>query len=470
MSARLPQYISALASFFRWPVSTTMQREEGDGQRSLENFYPGTNYLSSPPPTIVIPRGWIVPTTYLDLANNRIQQQHENLQRFESLLIDLHKKNENSRKLAKHLEQESCDLIQKCKGMEDAHEELMRNHSKVKREHQNGIEGLEQALMKAQTKYEDTLRMSKDEERKISKLTSQNKSLIQKLGEMQSRLDQAREERDSQKQLISGYSMANPGKVADSDLKSKWKQLDYDIRSLAFTLAKFAPNGKPDTTAAGRMKFITEDFAACILDEACRRFFIQGYLWTLVVAAVFDGNAGIWAGDAGSGLKSVMRHTFQKMKEPESQQFPPQVAIWLSQGVALLHQLWGLDHKTVKGVTYEESKRIWHFIGNRESVSAESHRDVWKALYEIVDNALGLDQIFMESKAMFRIEWDFSSETAGEKRYYPEGMEAVGYQTELSPQSLVRFFAAPALIKIGNADGQHYDAQTVLCKASVVCN
>lgn len=49
-------------------------------------------------------------------------------------------------------------------------------------------------------------------------------------------------------------------------------------------------------------------------------------------------------------------------------------------------------------------------------------------------------------------------------------MEAVGYETELSSESIVKMVISPFLYKAGNADGQNYESSMLLIKADVVCD
>lgn len=48
-------------------------------------------------------------------------------------------------------------------------------------------------------------------------------------------------------------------------------------------------------------------------------------------------------------------------------------------------------------------------------------------------------------------------------------MDAVVWEEDLSQTSLVHFYIAPLPIKIGNADGKHYETHKILARARVVC-
>ncbi|KAJ4208117.1 hypothetical protein NW767_002341 [Fusarium falciforme] len=89
----------------------------------------------------------------------------------------------------------------------------------------------------------------------------------------------------------------------------------------------------------------------------------------------------------------------------------------------------------------------------------------------IVECAVELDQMFMCSKALFRINWkDHCQDHSKRQRYNSSAMEAIGYETELSSESIVKMVISPFLYKAGNADGQNYESSMLLIKADVVCD
>lgn len=92
-------------------------------------------------------------------------------------------------------------------------------------------------------------------------------------------------------------------------------------------------------------------------------------------------------------------------------------------------------------------------------------------LTEILEIALELKGIFMQSMAIFSLSWPSvphdSTETV---TYDEEQMDPERVRTELSEHSSVEFFISPGLVKRGNAGGRNYDKCNVLVKASVVCD
>ncbi|KAM6531676.1 hypothetical protein FSOLCH5_001130 [Fusarium solani] len=89
----------------------------------------------------------------------------------------------------------------------------------------------------------------------------------------------------------------------------------------------------------------------------------------------------------------------------------------------------------------------------------------------ILKSALELDQMLMSSRALFLVRWPDTRQDTSELLAFDEAlMEAVAWEREVSPKSVVELIVSPSLVKLGNADGQNYDKHIVLAKGSVVCN
>lgn len=84
-------------------------------------------------------------------------------------------------------------------------------------------------------------------------------------------------------------------------------------------------------------------------------------------------------------------------------------------------------------------------------------------LTTIFRQAQDLNTTLSSSKAVFKRRYPSYGEP-----YDASCMEVAGYGEAATPSSTVLFSVSPQITKHGNADGQHYDSQMVLVKATVV--
>lgn len=128
----------------------------------------------------------------------------------------------------------------------------------------------------------------------------------EKLFEDQSKaLETAVREQGEQRRLARHGTLGSAEKVPDDVIRSKWKQLGYNIRSLAHSLAEFSELGKFRQQPVDRMRFITPDFASWLLDDDSRDFIIQAYLWCTIYERIFTGSTLAWAGTPGHFMKAL---------------------------------------------------------------------------------------------------------------------------------------------------------------------
>lgn len=145
--------------------------------------------------------------------------------------------------------------------------------------------------------------------------------------------------------------------------------------------------------------------------------------------------------------------------------------MWLSQGRAIIDHLWDADEEAQQRLLLQELHYLNPFLESRARGSELLHGTIKDQLAVIMQDALELDQILMSSKAVFLIKWHYTSQSDdGAMRFDSETMNAADWEADISSSSSVRLFVSPALIKVGNADGENYDRHIVLAKASVVCD
>lgn len=133
-----------------------------------------------------------------------------------------------------------------------------------------------------------------------------------KLKEANTKLNKALDERDEQRRLGEGGSLANPTKATDSVVLGKWKILDYNIRTLASSLAKSPPSLPLDDIADTRLNWIWASFRKALHDEDYRELMLQAYLWVIVNDLVFDAGGLVWGGPGIAELKSIRDQIISK--------------------------------------------------------------------------------------------------------------------------------------------------------------
>jgi len=145
-------------------------------------------------------------------------------------------------------------------------------------------------------------------------LESENLTLKQQLEESDSRLAKVLEERDEYKRISDGNDWTGSVKVSDDDVQDKWKQLDYNIRSLAKALAKCPVNPPTTDLAKKRFSTIASHWMDLLGDQDYREWAIHAYLWVVVQNVIFTGSGKIWGGDHALGFKKLREVLLSKLK------------------------------------------------------------------------------------------------------------------------------------------------------------
>jgi hypothetical protein len=145
-------------------------------------------------------------------------------------------------------------------------------------------------------------------------LESENLTLKRQLKESDSRLTKALEERDEYKRISDGNDWTGSVKVSDDDVQGKWKQLDYNIRSLAKALAKCPVNPPTTELAKERFSTIASHWMDLLGDQDYREWTIHAYLWVVVQNLIFTGSGKIWGGDHALGFKKLREVLLSKLK------------------------------------------------------------------------------------------------------------------------------------------------------------
>ncbi|RSL82518.1 hypothetical protein CEP52_001612 [Fusarium oligoseptatum] len=317
-------------------------------------------------------------------------------------------------------------------------------------------------------------------EEQLDLAIQQKDQLSQEYKEMRARhnkactkLDKALRERDDQRRLADGGALANSTKVTDDAVMDKWSILSYNIRTLAHSLAKSPPPQRLDQIVVARLNGISQSPRKDMQDQDYRDFLLQGYLWSMVNDKVFDAGTRIWGGPGMADLKTIQDNLINRLEAEdagEHGEICQQAARWLAQGSGILNQLWGCEPGGMRALANIETRLLVPFFSAKNPSSGSAGK-VSDQLSAIIECAVELDQMFMCSKAIFRIHWkDISQDHSKHQRYNSNTMESIAHEGELSSQSNVKMVVSPFLWKAGNADGQNYESSMLLIKAAVVCN
>lgn len=153
--------------------------------------------------------------------------------------------------------------------------------------------------------------------KQLEDVTEQNRSLSAENTALQvtieatnKNLEKAIRDRNAQPLNADGETLVNSRKTTDDTVRSKWKQLDYNIRCLAHDLA-----ASPPSTIMGSLsetlRCLHPSWRKFLDDDDYREPFLERYLWHVVTNQVFDASANIYGGQ--SSIPRSLKYTQKKM-------------------------------------------------------------------------------------------------------------------------------------------------------------
>lgn len=152
-------------------------------------------------------------------------------------------------------------------------------------------------------------------------------------------------------------------------------------------------------------------------------------------------------------------------------QDPADLFRWKAEGAKMIDEMIGVDKAELKKAIDKELAVFSKFLPKNNLHHHVAMTKLSKGLGKAFDYALQLQSIFMKSKAIFYSKWTTATTSTKVVRYSPGSMAAEVWQKEpLDEDSIVNFCISPSLIKIGTADGDHYEQSLRLVKARVICN
>ncbi|PNP83352.1 hypothetical protein FNYG_03674 [Fusarium nygamai] len=300
-------------------------------------------------------------------------------------------------------------------------------------------------------------------------LKLEHEALKKHLQEANAKLEEAVEERNELRRLADGVNWTGSAKVSDQAIQSKWKQLEYNIRSLASVLAKCQTKIPTERMARDRLSMVVPTWHKLLLNDDYKDLLIGAYLWT-IVESVFTTGRKFCSGGHNINLKAMRAAFLEYASEVGNPSRPGptlrHVARWFAQGTALFGHFFRRDQDAFRREARLEVERLQRFCNIAADKSGTDFHQEMKAILEA---ALDLDEMLMGSKAIFLVHWPQDGQSDILQQFDTDKMESLAHTSELSSKTIIRFFISPMLIKVGNADGCNYDSEMILCKATVAC-
>ncbi|KLP15445.1 uncharacterized protein LW94_13201 [Fusarium fujikuroi] len=260
-----------------------------------------------------------------------------------------------------------------------------------------------------------------DADNQYRQLKDEYQALEKRLQDSNTELENAIRERYKQRLLAESANWTGSTKVSDDAIQSKWKQLGYNIRAMSRSLAKCQIHRPQNDETKNRLSMAVPRWKKLLLNDDHKEFVISAYLWAIVAEIIEEGSE-IMGGDHGMNFKAIRAEFIGAAPEG--------------------------DKPSGRGPTLRHVAR-------------------WE-MKAIIDTALELDEMLMNSKAIFTIRRP-ESDGSKNQRFDATEMEAFIQGKDLSSKTVVEFAISPMLIKMGNADGCNYDSRMVVCKSLVVC-
>ncbi|KAH7005734.1 hypothetical protein EDB82DRAFT_472427 [Fusarium venenatum] len=264
-----------------------------------------------------------------------------------------------------------------------------------------------------------------DVESQYRQLQMDHQTLQKKFQEAATKLAETVRERNELQKLVDIANCTGAVKTSDDTIRSKWKQLDYNICAMVRALAKYPTRCPTDPVTKERLEAIVSSWRKLLEEDDYKEFLITAYLWAIVNEEIFQSGSRFWGGGFLRGLKNMRRRLAEIAPETDrpsrSEPTMKHVAKWSAQGTVLLGHFYGRDKKAPKRRAAYELDKLEQFC----NIAAEkTDTDFLREMKSIVETALDLDEMLMSSMAILSIQWP---ETGQSKSlpYDADGMDAV---------------------------------------------
>ncbi|KAL7936289.1 hypothetical protein V8C35DRAFT_278499 [Trichoderma chlorosporum] len=247
-------------------------------------------------------------------------------------------------------------------------------------------------------------------------------------------------------------------KVSDSEILESWQLFSYNIRNL---VSQCLTENPTDQDMALKWLVVSHRLLSVHDLSSLRSFILQRAIWTNAILPVLSGKQTVWQGEIGATLtRLVSTNSFNHMSNAKYLQI-----ISRMKSIAAI-DLADEDHiclAAMKILIDKTMEKLKPFMPDSET---EHFKD---GIEKLIKQAADLHFIMMKSKAIFLAQWFGDADGKQFATFDQTKMVSLQYGgSDGTSHSLVKFVAAPALVKIGNADGEKFDTSMVLCESSVI--
>ncbi|RFU72727.1 hypothetical protein TARUN_9530 [Trichoderma arundinaceum] len=221
---------------------------------------------------------------------------------------------------------------------------------------------------------------------------------------------------------------SNYVKVPDSDIVGMWMKLAYNIRDLISQCFTEQPPDQSKILEQVMTKLEKRVPSSSYGIASLRIGILRRAIWIALIRGVFSGK---W-----------------HMK---------------SKAIASL----GDETKTNEEALGELIDKVGSFL--RAFIPAKMMESFKIKMGELIRAAADLHTTMMKSKAIFLVQWIGDGDGEHPSPYKPSAMESLQDNIETDASNyFVEFVEAPALVKVGTADGEDFDLSMILCKSAVI--
>ncbi|KAL2213742.1 hypothetical protein CC79DRAFT_1362539 [Sarocladium strictum] len=295
--------------------------------------------------------------------------------------------------------------------------------------------------------------------------------LVQTITQLQEKLKiKSGELKAAQESLLFEQNTSRPGKlsrgnkICDRAFKENWETMAYKIRALAHVLSQL----KRTQYLHPELEEVAHDgekYIKIAKDKNCNRYIFQALLWKVIDNDIFQGLSSAWESHPLRLLQSFKQESMGPLlKNTDAAE---KLGAWISDGTYHLRS--AMDHakaEPLQELVNQASDKLLRMVhpsertGAGEAIKRDAH-----AIFLI---ALEMHKMMLSSRAFFETIWVDPGLRHGKKLPFdPSTMESLASSGE---PKYVLWALTPILYKTGNADGQHYDQDTVLEKAQVICD
>ncbi|VZH87065.1 unnamed protein product [Fusarium fujikuroi] len=245
-----------------------------------------------------------------------------------------------------------------------------------------------------------------DADNQYRQLKDEYQALEKRLQDSNTELENAIRERDKQRLLAESANWTGSTKVSDDAIQSKWKQLGYNIRAMSRSLAKCQIHRPQNDETKNRLSMAVPRSKKLLLNDDHKEFVISAYLWAIVAEIIEEGSE-IMGGDHGMNFKAIRAEFIGAAPEGDkpSGRGPTlrHVARWEMKAIidtALELDEMLMNSKAIFTIRRPESDGSKNQRFDATEMEAFIQGQEMKA---IIDTALELDEMLMNSKAIFTI-------------------------------------------------------------------